>query len=167
MKRVHTFSKTFCDGLIASINDKDRIILQYGYENVNNEENYRVVSQQPINSDVWKIDYENEYIIEVLKILNEQIENLYKHRTYIQRFNSEKKCKPHRDTSNYTSILLLNDEFIGGDLIINNNNSNLKLGELIIFDSNEIHYIDKVIDGQRYTLVSFINVRDKKQKSLI
>jgi len=79
MKKVHTFSKTFCKGLIASVNDKDKIILQYGYENVNNEENRKMVTQQPINSDVWNVDYENEYIVEVMKVLNEHIDNLHNH----------------------------------------------------------------------------------------
>jgi len=56
-----------------------------------------------------------------------------------------------------TGIILLNDDFKGGELEIKNYGvCNLKIGDCIWFDSKIDHRVLPVTDGLRYTLVTWL-----------
>lgn len=62
----------------------------------------------------------------------------------------------HTHTLPYSFVAFLNDDFSGGELIFDNIKINPKKGQLIYFNGNEGHYVQRVIDGDRYTLICFI-----------
>lgn len=166
MKKIHKFSAEFCDEIISSLKYCKKGILQYKNENVRNNDNLEIMGNQPTNADAW---YPNNilYMLEIENILKNNIESIDEFEFVIQKLDINKKSSPHRDSYNYTAVLLLNDTFEQGDLIIDNRKSNLKKGELIYFSSSDEHYVEKLSSGERYTLVVFINLKNKTKKSLI
>lgn len=167
MRKIHVFPKSFCSQIVNQLSGNVRFILQYEDEAITNDDNLKVSYQQPTNADGWYPNYNSEYMVEIMGVLKNNIENVEEMVTVVQRMDTEKKSKPHKDSYDYTTVLLLNDDFKGGDLIIENEKSNLKIGELIVFDSHETHYVDKLTEGERYTLVTFVNIKKKNEKSLI
>ena len=63
---------------------------------------------------------------------------------------------PHTHTLPYSFVVFLNDDFQGGELIFDNIKINPKKGQLIYFNGSEGHYVNPVIEGDRYTLISFL-----------
>ena len=62
----------------------------------------------------------------------------------------------HRHTSKWTSIIFLNDDYMGGDLIIENVIIKPKKNTLLVFPGNLNHKVTRVTEGDRYTMVSFL-----------
>lgn len=166
MNIIHNFNHEFCDNILNSLNNKKRIVLQYDREDFINTNNDNVYENQPTDADCWQL-FNDEYTLKVQELINNNVEEVEELMSYVQRLDTTKKSRPHTDSYNYTSVLLLNDNFKGGELIIKNKPCNLKKGNLIIFNSNNIHYVDKLTDGERYTLVTFIKTKDKTKKSLL
>lgn len=75
---------------------------------------------------------------------------------------------PHKDKYFVlqTTLLLLSDDFIGGELLIDNKDVNFnKLGMYINFSGNkQIHEVKKISKGQRRVLVIMFN---KKKENII
>jgi Rps23 Pro-64 3,4-dihydroxylase Tpa1-like proline 4-hydroxylase len=63
---------------------------------------------------------------------------------------------PNRD---YSSVLYLNDDFIGGETYFRDYNYNIapKPGKLVIFTSGEkhIHGVTEILSGKRYTMTTW------------
>lgn len=72
-------------------------------------------------------------------------------------------AKPHHDSySNQTSILLLSDDFSGGDFILNKNNLEFKQkGTFITFNSKDEHSVSKITKGIREVLVMLFKSNNK------
>lgn len=68
-------------------------------------------------------------------------------------FDGERKGIP-----TLTVIGLLNNNFKGGSLIINNEDTNLMEGDIIIFPSSFMypHEVSKIVDGYRYSFASWV-----------
>lgn len=166
MKKIHKFSEEFCDEIISSLKYYKKFILQYKNETIINNNGLKIIENQPTNADAW---YPNNspYILEIENILKTNIESIDTLEFVIQKLDINKKSSPHKDSYNYTAVLLLNDTFEQGDLIIDNTKSNLKKGELIYFSARDEHYVEKLSSGERYTLVVFIKLKNKAKKSLI
>lgn len=167
MRKVHVFPRSFCNEIIEKLNENVRFVLQYEDETIINEDEVKVIQHQPTNADGWYPKPDSDYMLEIMEVLKGNIDNIENTLTVIQRLDTEKKSKPHRDSYDFTTVLLLNDEFKGGDLIIEKESADLKIGELVIFDSREMHYVEKLTEGERYTLITFVNTIKKKEKSLI
>jgi hypothetical protein len=166
MKKIHKFSEKFCDEIILSLKDCKRFILQYRNETIVNDDKLNIIGNQPTNADAWR-PINSSYILEIENILKTNIESIDKLEFVIQKLDINKKSDPHKDSYNYTAVLLLNNTFEGGDLIIDNTKSNLKKGELIYFSARDEHYVEKLSSGERYTLVVFIKLKNKLNKSMI
>jgi hypothetical protein len=164
---VYTFPEEFCNQIIESLNDKDIIIIQYKNSAIKNESNQRVESNQPTNADGWDFNKNKEVTGKIINVVNDYIENIEDYKFVVQRLDKTKKSSPHYDHTDYTVVLLLNDKFSGGELIIEDVESNLKKGNLILFKSNKLHHVSKLTEGERYTLVGFISQKKKNKKTLI
>jgi hypothetical protein len=81
----------------------------------------------------------------------------FKIQSYIPSINTNDKMHTHFQS--WTSIVFLNDDFEGGELIIDNCIIKPKKNQLILFTGNLPHVVAPVIDGERFTLVS---ISDKK-----
>ncbi len=64
---------------------------------------------------------------------------------------------PHYDEGDYLSfIVYLNDNYKGGETIINNITIKPKKGSIVIFSNGSyLHNVNKVIDKERYTLIAW------------
>ena len=74
---------------------------------------------------------------------------------YKFRYNVGDYAKTHKDSySNQTSLLLLSDNFTGGDFILDHKRVNFnKQGMFINFDSTKRHSVSEIISGHRDVLV--------------
>ena len=52
--------------------------------------------------------------------------------------------------------IFLNDDFKGGELIFDNITVRPQKGQLVYFTGDEVHNVNSVLEGDRYTLVSFL-----------
>ena len=73
----------------------------------------------------------------------------------------------------YSCIILLNEDYEGGELEIKENYETITIqknaGDLILFPSAYLHRVSPVLEGKRYTLVNWviIDINKPKTKSLI
>lgn len=75
--------------------------------------------------------------------------------------------KMHHHTSNWTVVSFLNDDFLGGDLIIENVIIKPVKNMLVIFRGDLKHKVSEIEEGDRYTLVSFTDTQPKLKENLI
>ena len=73
----------------------------------------------------------------------------------------------HRHSISWTCLIFLNDNFVGGDLLIENFRIKPRKNQLIIFSGKLPHRVENVIMGKRYTLVSFLDKKIKPNNNLI
>jgi PKHD-type hydroxylase len=130
-----------------------------------------------------KIDLLNEKLLQTIneniKIKGVDIRNLGPYQ--FTKYSVGDFYEWHTDSDNdknknrhYSIIIQLNDDYQGGSLQLKDKNQkeyNLErgVGNLFIFDSNEIHRVSKVTDGIRYSLVNWVTVEKKEEykKTLI
>jgi predicted 2-oxoglutarate/Fe(II)-dependent dioxygenase YbiX len=80
----------------------------------------------------------------------------------IIKYNKGNYFGPHIDRySNHperykTLIVQLNQDYDGGELMINNILGNKITGNSILFDSNDIHSVNEIKNGIRYSLVFWL-----------
>ena len=67
--------------------------------------------------------------------------------------------KPHYDEGDeFAAIVYLNNDYSGGELVLDGNIIKPDLGELIIFNNGKIlHSVNKVV-GERYTLSTWFKI---------
>jgi len=64
---------------------------------------------------------------------------------------------PHFDTTPFSFIIFLNDGYVGGELNFKRITITPTKYTIVYFTKDESHYIKKVTEGIRYTLVGFLN----------
>jgi hypothetical protein len=62
---------------------------------------------------------------------------------------------------------VLNNDFIGGRVAIDNILSSPKKGEFISISPFKSFNVEQIIDGDRYCLISYVDVHFKNNKSII
>lgn len=79
-------------------------------------------------------------------------------RLRIQHVDNQIKVveKPHGHFLPYSFVIFLNDDFKGGELIFDNITIRPQKGQLVYFTGDETHSVNSVLEGDRYTLVSFL-----------
>lgn len=84
---------------------------------------------------------------------------------YKFRYDVGDYANPHYDSySNQTSLLLLSDEFTGGNFILDGNDVGFnEKGTFISFDSKKQHSVSKILSGYREVLVMLF----KKNKTIL
>lgn len=73
---------------------------------------------------------------------------------------------PHTHRMPYTYVVFLNEEFDGGDLLFDNIRIKPKKGQLVYFNNLELHTVENVTKGNRFTLVGFLNDNNFKPTGL-
>ena len=104
------------------------------------------------------IDNMQEFsFIRKLNLTKSHIDSYFKIR--IQNVNNQIDMvqTPHIHTPPYNFVVFLNDDFEGGELIINNLTIKPQKGQMVYFSWDEPHYVKNVSLGDRYTLVAFLN----------
>jgi hypothetical protein len=62
---------------------------------------------------------------------------------------------PHTHTPPFAYSIFLNDNYEGGEFIMDNITFKPKIGQMVYFSREEGHYVNNVISGRRLTLVGF------------
>jgi predicted 2-oxoglutarate/Fe(II)-dependent dioxygenase YbiX len=75
--------------------------------------------------------------------------------------------KMHHHTYRWTIVSFLNDDFSGGDLIIENVVIKPVKNMMVIFRGDLMHKVSEIKEGDRYTLVSFTDFKPKLIENLI
>ena len=71
---------------------------------------------------------------------------------YVTKYDVGQQCIPHHDPTDITVIILLNNEFEGGEFFVRNRKINLNKGDAILFGNKEIHAVSEITKGYRYAL---------------
>jgi len=72
---------------------------------------------------------------------------------YVTYYEPGNLCKVHSDPVDTTAIILLNNQFTGGEFYIEPNKIDLDIGDMLIFDNkNNFHGVKSVNTGNRYAL---------------
>jgi hypothetical protein len=74
---------------------------------------------------------------------------------------------PHTHPQAWTSIVFLNDDFAGGELIVDNCIIKPKKNQLILFTGNEPHMVNPIINGERFTLVAISENKAMIKKNIL
>ena len=122
-----------------------------------------------ISATTFFCDLYNTELVDIVKKYitirsDEYITNIH----YI-KYGVGDEAKQHVDTgaSIRTYIMMLNDNFEGGEFFLEDELIPIKCGEMIEFDANRMHGVKKVIKGNREVLVIWIKWNKKDKKSLL
>jgi hypothetical protein len=157
LKQAKIFSEDECDLIISYV-----------------DSNYTNWNMKDRNFKSLSIDYNqtNKWIFEKLKHFfetetNIKIVNLKKN-IHFHKFTKGDWFGKHndiRDRRLYGVGVLLNDDFVGGDFKLYNLEEytlNKTVGNSYIFDVNIEHEITNILDGERYSLLWFLQNTDIK-----
>jgi hypothetical protein len=140
----------FCDTLIEKI--KNECVLSESHKT-----NWFVwliwgsMGSQPLDRKKWN----DEIYTMVLNELSKT--NYHRHKIMwlqMTEYKDGRWLRRHVDSAgNKTSIILLSNEFVGGDTYINDRVVSLEKGDGVVFDGgNQFHEIKPVTEGTRYAL---------------
>jgi hypothetical protein len=78
--------------------------------------------------------------------------------------NSQISLDPHKDGSEMSFVIALNNEYEGGgtNFIVTDRHVKLKKGECVFFTGKQYHEGISISDGTRYILTGFINYKHEK-----
>lgn len=76
---------------------------------------------------------------------------------YITKYTAGQFCKAHDDPTDITAIILLNDDFEGGDFFLEQHRIKLQPGDALFFDKRKYHSVSTVTSGTRYALSIWLN----------
>ena len=140
----------FCDTLIEKI--KNECVLSESHKT-----NWFVwliwgqIRSQPLDRKMWNEEIYTMVMDELSK------SNFPKHKVMwlqMTEYKDGRWLRRHVDSvKNKTSIILLSNEFVGGDTYINDKVVNLEKGDGVVFDGGyQYHEIKSVTEGTRYAL---------------
>jgi len=96
------------------------------------------------------VDAMPDILDEVYKMLGNQ--NYICDKMYVTKYNEGQICKNHTDPTDVTAIILLNDNFTGGDFVLNRRKLRLRRGDILLFGKNTDHAVLELTSGTRYAL---------------
>jgi predicted 2-oxoglutarate/Fe(II)-dependent dioxygenase YbiX len=153
------FTKEDCDNILTILKENE-------IKWKSSDREYNSYDLNANEHTLWLFDrlktfFENKTKLQIYK-LKEQI-HFHKY-TIGNRFD---RHNDNRDERMYSIGVLLNDEFVGGDFILYNNTEivlNKIIGNAYIFDVNIEHEITPIINGERYSLLWFLQREHIKPK---
>ena len=159
MKILQTilFSKEECDYIINLQKENLQIW------DIANNRNYTSESIYLNNENKHIFEKLNNFVekntdANILSIKNEAHFHTYKLGSYFA------KHKDNRNLRVYSVGIILNESFEGGDLIIYNNNSeikiNNKIGNAFFFESKFKHEVTPITKGVRFSLIYFLETEN-------
>lgn len=166
VKHIHKFSYDFCNSILLQLDNCPKIYLFLDASGELNPNSKTIYRNQPSNTDGWDINALPQ-IEELKSILHNNIQNITEFEFEVLRLDSGKTSKEHMDSWDYTCIVLLNDTFDGGRLMVESIDSNLELGDVVYFAGVNKHYVSPILNGERFSLVCFMKTKIKSEKTFI
>ena len=112
------------------------------------------------------LDSKNALVKECLQKINKQCNSMadvYMDNAEIIRWLNNGYMLPHYDEGDkFAAILYLNDEYQGGELVLENVKIKPKMGELIVFENGVILHSVNTIIGERFTLSTWFKLKGEK-----
>ena len=123
-----------------------------------------------VKSETFFCDTSNKELVNVVKkyiTLNETME--YIANMHYINYKIGEEAKEHYDTGSSirTYVILLNDNFTGGEFYLDNIHIPLNLGQIIEFDANLLHKVTPIISGNREVIAIWILPSQKNKKNLL
>jgi hypothetical protein len=123
-----------------------------------------------VKSETFFCDLRNDELVGIVKKyvqINEDTE--YLSSIHYIHYREGEEAKEHTDTisSIRTYIIMLNDDFEGGEFYLDTTHIPFGLGEMIKFDGTTPHSVKAVKSGNREVLAVWINRIPKHNKSMI
>ena len=140
---------------------------------INNEYNKRFPKAEYdiniVSSKTFFCDLNNQELVDVVKKNIPIKENEYISNIHYINYGVGEKAKPHVDTgaSIRTFIMLLSNDFEGGDFYLEENKIDFQVGEIIEFDATLLHEVKTVTRGNREVLVVWLKWNNKNKQSLL
>ncbi len=143
-------TNNFCDTLIEKI--KNECVLSESYKT--NWFIWLIWGQQgsqPLDREKWNDEIYNMVLNELDKCNFPKYKIMWLQMT---EYKDGRWLRRHVDgAGNKTSIILLSNEFMGGDTYVNDRAVNLEKGDGVVFNGgNQYHEIKPVTEGTRYAL---------------
>jgi hypothetical protein len=123
-----------------------------------------------VSSETFFCDMGNEKLLNLLhKYIRINDESEYISNVHYIKYIVGEGAKPHTDNSisDKSYILLLNDEFEGGEFYLDNKPIKFKKGDLLEFDGHLLHEVKEITKGYREVLVIFSKKKLKVKKTLL
>jgi hypothetical protein len=156
-----SFTSEECKNIINLTKDYERISSDVYFPNSKN-----------IEYDVWNIDnnqnthwifkrlfdfFEKETSIKIV----EEIKTLH-----IHHYNKGQQFGKHTDEYYPTQLhnigVCLNDDYVGGEFVLFNPDLILpkKTGAIYTFKSNRPHQVNEILEGERWSIISFLHLHN-------
>ena len=123
-----------------------------------------------VSSETFFCDLKNEELVDIIKKYIQIDENTeYISSIHYIHYREGEEAKQHTDTisSIRTYIILLSDEFEGGEFYLEDTHIPFGVGEMIKFDGTTPHSVKAVKSGNREVLAVWVNRIPKHTKSMI
>jgi hypothetical protein len=162
VKSIYQFDDDFCNGLISIVDESQC---------------YSLELCRPVDPTIERVQNTNALQFEIPSnlpqnlilnnIIETEIDNVVGIRSVIEIADKTKRYMPYSYQNPYVFIVVLNNTFSGGRASIDSNLVSLNKGELICIYPNEIFNVEAITNGKRYSLISYVDVKIKKNKSVI
>lgn len=128
-----------------------------GYQNDSTRKRYNKAdyNQSIVSSETFFCDLSNQELMAIATKYAELTPSTYISNIHYINYKEGDECKPHVDewSSVRTFIILLNDDFEGGEFFIDDKDVPFRAGDVLNFDDKAIHGVRKVTKGNREVLV--------------
>ena len=130
------------------------------------KETYRI---DLVNAETFFCDLYNTELMDIIKKYIKLDNTEYITNVHYINYGIGKEAKPHVDTGSSirTYIIMLSDNFEGGDFYLDNQLIPINLGEMIEFNADMVHSVSKVTNGNREVLVAWVKKSNKNKISLL
>jgi uncharacterized glyoxalase superfamily protein PhnB len=113
------------------------------------------------------LDSENVLIKTYLQMINKQCNSMadvYMDNAEIIRWLNNGYMPPHHDIGDkFAAIVYLNNDYQGGELVLENTKIKPEVGELIVFENGTVLHSVNVITGERFTLSTWFKLKESKK----
>jgi hypothetical protein len=141
-------------------------------DDIDNQYNKRVKKEhyntKIIEAKTFFCDLYNKELVEIIKKYIELNKNEYISNIHYINYEVGEGAKEHDDTagSDKTYIIMLNNDYKGGDFYLEGINIKLDIGDIIEFPAKSLHKVDNVISGNREVLVIWVKNSKKNIKTI-
>jgi hypothetical protein len=162
------FEKDECKEIIKYIESNDNLNwTNYGTLGSNNDLNISELNNKIQDIILFRII---ELLYKISTIYNVEMNDLelLSESPFIIKYDeTQKDLKSHKDNSDISFVILLNDDFKNGGTYFNDLDETLelKIGEVLIFPGQLVHSAKPITLNKRYVLSGFININPKIKKN--
>ena len=104
------------------------------------------------------------YFTEVKDTVLKDLSAKYDITAFFVRYKTGTECFTHADSSMFSAVGFLQKPDQGGELYIEDELIDLEVGDIVLFHGSDSHRANKVLEGNKFSLALFLNVRGYWEK---